>query len=257
MRLANFILILSLCAGQAFAQPVYQKGMSYTPWSQNTLLGDGSTQSIQNMSAAGVEWAALTVFWFQDDVDSIGPIEPDYNRYSASRESLVKAIQDMHANGIKVLLKPHVDNRSGAWRGEINPSEAWFGSYEDYIVDWAMFAEENGCDMLSIGCEYVKTTRGTAWEPQWRRIIASVREVYSGPLTYASNHGNETAIPWWDAVDYIGIDAYYPLTNEDDPTLDELRAVWQARANAIESWVERVWPDRPVIFTEIGYRSLD
>ena len=111
--------------------------------------------------------------------------------------------------------------------------------------------------MFCIGCEYVETARVMAWEPHWRRIAASVRGVYNGPLTYASNHGNEQNIRWWDALDYIGIDAYYSLTNDDDPTQEELIAAWLSRADKIEAWRNRRWPGMPILFTEIGYRSYD
>lgn len=37
-----------------------------------------------------------------------------------------------------------------------------------------------------------------------------MREVYSGELTASANYGGEeTGKSWWDAVDYIGVDAYY------------------------------------------------
>jgi len=83
-----------------------------------------------------------------------------------------------------------------------------------------------------------------------------VRARYSGLITYAANHGGEeTSITWWDAVDYIGVDAYYSLTDENDPTLAELRAAWEPHvatlANLASTW------EKPILFTEIGYRSQD
>ncbi len=240
----------------ADADPVYQKGMSYTAWSKNVLSSTASDLSIQNMKKTGIEWVALTVFWFQDDRTST-IIEEDFKRYSASQPSLEHAIAQIHAAGMKVMLKPHVDMRTGEWRAYIQPSLAWFAAYEAFIVNWARFATRNGVDMLCIGCEFVDAAEKNRWEEEWRRIIASVRAVYSGPLTYASNHGSEQFVPWWDAVDYIGIDAYYTLTSKTNPTRLEIAAAWKSRADKIEAWRNRIWPDKPVIFTEIGYRSYD
>jgi hypothetical protein len=86
-------------------------------------------------------------------------------------------------------------------------------------------------------------------------VIAGVDSRYSGPLTYAANWGDETSITWWDVVDYIGVDAYYPLTGKNNPTVTELKAGWQpyvtTLANLASTW------NKSVIFTEIGYRSQD
>jgi len=237
-------------------KPVFQKGMSYTAWSQYALSTPESTESLRTLRRDGADWVALTVFWFQDNKNST-VITEDFTRYSASRSSLQKAIQDIHQAGMKVMLKPMVDLRTGEWRGVIVPSDAWFQAYEAFIADWGVFAAQNGVDMLCVGCEFVDADKSRQWEPAWRRVIARARSVFTGPLTYAVNHDDEQNITWWDALDYIGIDAYYTLTSKKNPTRAELLAAWKARADRIETWRNRSWPQMPIIFTEIGYRSYD
>lgn len=256
MRFATVIAILLAFIGSVSAQPAYQKGMSYTPWSKNVLATPNSNQSIVTMRQAGIDWVALTVFWFQDGRTST-TITEDFDYYSASKPSVVHAIQQIHAAGMKVMLKPHVDMRTGEWRARIQPSAAWFNAYEEFIVNWAKFAAENQVDMLCVGCEFVDAAESNNHETEWRRIVASIRQVYKNPLTYASNHGSEQSVLWWDALDYIGIDAYYALTNTTIPTQKQLIAAWKSRADKIELWRNRAWPTMPVIFTEIGYRSYD
>jgi hypothetical protein len=56
-------------------------------------------------------------------------------------------------------------------------------------------------------------------------------------------------------LDYVGIDAYFPLTNEIDPTMEELKNAWNQWVNTMEAWQLTV--NKPVVFTEIGYRSGD
>jgi len=255
-RIVLFSFLSLWLNSSADASPVFQKGMSYPAWSWNALGVAQSVQSIAAMRETGVEWAALCVFWFQNGVNST-VITEDPNRYTASRPSVAKGIADLHAAGIKVLLKPMVDLRTGEWRGTIEPSDAWFDAYEAYIADWAKFAADNHVEIFCIGCEFVEAVRNKTWAPQWRRIVASVRAAYPGPITYASNHGNEQNISWWDALDYIGIDAYYSLSTQDNPAHADLTAAWQRQADKIESWRKRVWPDKPILFTEIGYRSYD
>lgn len=139
------------------------------------------------------------------------------------------------------------------WRGEIKPSDEWFESYSGFLNFFAELAEQNGVEMFCVGCEYKETTGETE---QWESVIQGVRERYSGPITYAADWTNYQNIEWWGSVDYVGIDAYFPLSLFDsDPTLEELKNVWNNHADDIEEWLETV--NKPVIFTEIGYRSGD
>jgi len=108
--------------------------------------------------------------------------------------------------------------------------------------------------LFCIGCEL---TRTVSWSSSWRNIIQNTRAHYGGALTYAANHGNEKNVRWWNDLDYIGIDAYYPLTNKNDPTLDELKRAWENRANSIENWLNSVWAGKKIIFAEVGYQSVD
>ena len=60
-------------------------------------------------------------------------------------------------------------------------------------------------------------------------------------------------IQFWDALDFIGIDAYYPLATVADPSLAVIEAAWAPWKAVVAAYAEQ-W-QRPVIFTEIGYRS--
>ena len=65
-------------------------------------------------------------------------------------------------------------------------------------------------------------------------------------------------MPFWDALDYIGIDAYFPLADPADPAppAQQLAAAWSGRGylNAIAALSRRT--GRQVLFTEIGYRAI-
>jgi hypothetical protein len=247
------MLVFSLgMAAAAAGAPLY-RGFSYTPWSRDALLSPGSDQSIANMQADGANAVALNVWWFQDNEGS-SSITEDFTRYSASRESVRHAIRFMHSIGLKVLLKPMVDCRNGKWRGEIRPSAAWFAGYLTFITLWADIAREEGVEALCVGCELVKTD---SWAKEWRQVVAAVRTIYHGTLTYAANHGSEDTVKWWDAVDFIGIDAYYPLTGSKNPTPEQLRKAWMSRGRSIRNWRDLHWPAEIVVFTEVGYRSAD
>jgi hypothetical protein len=108
--------------------------------------------------------------------------------------------------------------------------------------------------MLCIGTELMQTV---SHEAQWRKIILSVRQCYSGLLTYAANWWKEynELVKWWDALEYVGIDAYFPLSSENNPTITEIKSTWDSVANNLDSFYSKV--QKPVIFTEIGYLSTD
>jgi len=241
-----------------------QKGVSLPLWDEDVDLGQLRT-SLGNLKALGVNWVAVNVFWFQDTITST-VIQPDFDEYSASDASVRAVIDAVHNFRIKVMLKPLVNLAPGSpnWRGQIVGSEEWFTGpqgYGAFINHWAEIAQEEGVDMFCVGTELVATTGA---EARWRAVIAGVEALYSGPLVYAANHGGAASatqanIAWWDALDYIGLDAYYPLTGSTDPSVAELRTAWATRATMIENWRSGLDPadQKPVLFTEIGYRSWD
>jgi hypothetical protein len=89
-------------------------------------------------------------------------------------------------------------------------------------------------------------------EGDWRRLIARVRAEFHGPLTYSANFDDWQAIGFWDALDFIGLSAYFALSERPDPSLAELEEGWE-RALAPLEQAERRW-GRPVLLTEAGFR---
>jgi len=73
--------------------------------------------------------------WYQADAGS-KKIYTDPEK-STSDESLSHAINTIHALGMKVMLKPHVDLADGEMRTNIIPSEEWFASYKEFILHFA------------------------------------------------------------------------------------------------------------------------
>lgn len=254
------VLALSGCSTPiAFTQPLLIKGMSFSAWWHGLYSTPESDRSLELLSQTEAEWLALIVTCYQEDVRST-EIQCLTDSRTPTDDDLLHVIHKAKQLGLKVLLKPHLDLEGDPehWRGEISFDDeddwqAWFSSYGGFIKHYAELAQEGKLDMFSVGVELEGTTRR---EADWRKIISEVRAVYSGPLVYAANHSGEEAwIEFWDALDYIGVDAYYPLTSEKDPTLEELEEAWKPYLSRLET-LSRRW-DKPIIFTEIGYRSLE
>src|SRR5262249_28895385 len=128
----------------------------------------------------------------------------------------------------------------------------WFDNYRRFILHYASVAQAEGMEVLCVGAELVSATRGH--ESEWRRLIAETRAIYHGRLTYAANWDREfEQIKFWDALDYIGVQAYFPLAGGDHPTLDDLKKGWAPHVEHLAALSRRF--DRPVLFTEIGYAS--
>jgi hypothetical protein len=188
-----------------------------------------------------------------------------------SMDHLAAAIADAHAHGLSVLLKPLVTSFDGTNQQSLAPSDvaAFFASYQAQIVEYARLAQATGVEQLSIGNE-MSSLSGSEYRAYWLEIINAVRDVYDGEITYAAATDEAINVSFWEAVDVIGINAYPPLTTEFDPTVAEMTAAWH-NVSANDYWAAvmnqqspvdffhslSVQYDRPVLFTEAGYRSLD
>lgn len=152
--------------------------------------------------------------------------------------------------GMKVMLKPTVNCANGVWRAHINffdidvPCEPkwgnWFKNYADYQLRFARLAQETGCEYLIIGCEMVQAQRKEAY---WREMIAQIRGVYGGLITYNTDKYQEGEVAWWDACDLISSSGYYPI---DD---------WDNQLDRIEKVLRKF--DRPFFFAEAGCMARD
>jgi hypothetical protein len=253
------LLVLAVQRLNTRAESSMQKGISYVAYESNAYLQPDADLSLEGIASTGANWIAVSVIGYQDTISSTAIFT---TTATATDADLIHVIAQAHSLGLRVMLKPHVGILGGPnrWAGQIGQEftteaewSAWFASYRSFVEHYADLSEIYGADQLSVGCELVSTTHRAG---DWRALIAGVRARYGGPIAYAANHsGEETSITWWDAVDYIGVDAFYPLTDKNDPTLDELKAAWAPHVSALAD-LSATW-DRPILFTEIGYRSLD
>jgi len=234
----------------------FQKGVVYTSWMADELSFPASDFSLAYIQRKGFDAVAIMVPAYQEDLDSevvFTNDKPDGD--TPTDEALKHAVKVCHELGLRVMIKPHVDPRTDEPRINIMPSEKWFDSYEEFTLRYARFAQETGAELFSVGTELEATTF-QAWAHRWNSIIDKVREVYKGKLTYSANWTEYKEVPFWDKMDFIGIDAYFPLANNNDPTPEELAGAWKKIADEMEDWLgEKGLAGKGVIFTEIGYPS--
>jgi hypothetical protein len=209
------------------------------------------SETIDAFAAVGGNWIAVNFWWFQDHVSS-AEIGPAPELYTISDAAIAATVEAAQARGLNVLLRPMVDLRDGPSRRFILPSPEWFESYRAFIVTYAQCAAEWSVAAYSIGAELALTE---AWEPEWRGIVADVRAVYDGPLIYCASYDTASDMRWWDAVDGIGIDAYYAVAVLPDMDSQAMTCAWSYWLDRIERRIVVANPGKPIWLTEVGIRS--
>lgn len=239
-----------------FALRDFYKGISWV--GGRRAIPEGA---IPDARSHGVEWMALTPFGWMDNQFST---EIRLNRrarlWGEADVGLRATTQKAHEMGMKIMLKPHIwisrpiDN---GWRGEINFSnekdwQKWEADYTTFIMHYARLAEEENIEILCIATELTNPVQ--ARPAFWKSLARDIRSVYSGRITYAANwYRDYDMTDIWHEMDYIGINAYFPLTERANPTVEEIMAGWQPHLNRIGDLAASY--DKPVLFTEIGYKN--
>jgi len=216
---------------------------------RGTWSGERAAKSMELMAERlAVNWTAITFAALQDHPQAT--VIKFREEPTVTDDEIRSSIRKAKELGLNVCLKPVVNCSDGTWRAHINffdldvPCEPkwsdWFASYSEFMLHYARIAEETGCEMLCIGCEMVQTDRR---ERQWRALIAAIRGVYSGIITYNCDKYQEGEVKWWDAVDVISSSGYYPIDS------------WEEQLNRIEAAIGQY--DKPFFFMEAGCPSRE
>ncbi len=271
----SFLIILVLLAGISY-QPInfypvdaavsdWQKGASIFPYSPSDFSSASFQESLRNLKATGANYVSLVVPIYQAN-DTSSDIYAGGD--SPTDASLVSAINYAHSIGLKVMLKPHLGSQSGSWRATINASnrDAWFQNYGNMLKKYADIAQQNNVESMCLGTELITMATFTSNADntqRWNKMIADVRARYSGQLTYSANWGSGSFaeevphIGFWPALDFIGISAYYPLAQgQNNPSVSSLVSSWTNWNNTKVKPISDQY-GKKVLFTEVGYRSVD
>lgn len=215
------------------------------------------SELLDEIVAHGATDLLVVVAWYQPDVGShdIAP-RPGY---SPSDETVRRTLEQARARNLRVSLLPIVRlvrRTPTEWRGRIAPRAgegAWFKSYERYVLRMAKIAEATGVARFGVGSELLTLER---YEGRWRELIARVRGAYRGRLYYSANWDHFDPIRFWDALDEVGVTAYFELTRDEKkrPTPAELQDAWRGPRFDLMRLRARV--NKPLVITEIGYPSI-
>lgn len=186
---------------------------------------------------------------------------------SAPDGALRRAISEVRRLGLQVVLLPVLFVDDGTWGGAIAPGNPpqWFARWQEIVLRYARLAQETNVDLLLVGTELVTMQKHTA---EWEQLIRGARGLFKGRLGYSANwwydragFQNVLAMRQWALLDFIGITAYFELTDKKDPTVAELRVAWQKDRHGqnvlsdLETLRQRY--NKPLVFWEFGYQSRD
>lgn len=198
-------------------------------------------------------------------------------------------VESAHKEGLRVTFKPHLEmgfkppsaedrrafergneaERRAArarlekaradqgWHGEIEMLserdwKTWFAGYSTYTLEHASHAARAGADAFCVGREIDRTALKR--EGDWRELIRRVRLVFKGSVTYSAHHDTFGQIPFWDALDHVGVAAYVPLSSDETPSPGSIGRAWRffiARCERLSTATKK-----RVVFSEVGYPAL-
>ena len=230
----------------------------YVASSRDEVFGyedDKWHENLVRIKQSGAEWVNLVRIFYQTNIHS-SDIHAD-KQLTPRLDSLKNIINDAHELGLKVQLHLAINlkkSRPDDWHGMIRPKnkKKWWAAYQRVILEMVEFSKRNEVEALIIGTEYSALQ---SHDKNWRALIKVIREKaqYLGMLGYGTNY-NALNIRWVDALDFLGISAYWPLSKTRDPNLQTLNQAWFRINKQLGTWMKK-HPSLRVEFTEVGYSS--
>ena len=203
--------------------------------------------------------AAVMPFGFMKSIDTPEIIHnTDRQWFGETKAGTKQYITELQKAGIQIMIKPQIWVWNGEFTGTINMTteENWQTlekSYTNFIMTYVDLAIEMRAELFCIGTEleiFIKHRPN-----YWNLLIKDIRKKYKGKLTYASNWDELWHTPFWTQLDYIGVDAYFPVSDMKTPSIEDCLKNWKKHVDALSKFSKA--KQRKILFTEFGYRSVD
>lgn len=178
--------------------------------------------------------------------------------YGETAEGIEQAVKLLHKKDLQVMIKPQIWLRNGNFTGDLDlkTEENWKKfekDYHDFILLYAKIAAKNNAEYFCIGTELFGFVKERP--VFWRNLIAELRNFYHGKLLYAENWDKVNQVNFWIELDYIGVDAYFPISEKASPSEKEIADGWEDHLDQLENLSDKY--GKKILFTEYGYRSND
>jgi hypothetical protein len=229
-------------------------GLSFV--ASNKKLVEKDIQSVANINA---NWVALMPFGFMPSANTPSlSFNTKWQWWGETAKGIKKTSSLFEKRKIKRMLKPQLWIKGGTFTGLISMSNEndWIQlekNYEAFILHYAKLAQDESMELFCIGTELNRFV--TARPDYWTSLIKKIKIIYKGQLTYAANWDTYQNPSFWKALDFIGMDAYFPLSKKKTPSVMELNTAWLPIKKEIQDF--SVKNQKPIVFTEFGYRSIN
>lgn len=248
------LLILTFVFTSCSAQKEKINGLSYV--AAPDIINDTHTKPVIKV---GANYTAIMPFGFIRNLEHPEIIHNTERQwFGETRAGAQQYIHALRKQNVKIMIKPQL----WVWRGEftgyikMSNEDNWRAleaSYSKFILEYVHLAQETNAEIFCIGTELETFIKE---RPEyWHDLITEIRKIYKGKLTYAANWDEFKRTPFWSALDYIGVDAYFPVSDKQTPTIEDCKEGWQKHKPTIKSLSET--HNKPILFTEYGYRSMD
>ncbi len=211
------------------------------------------------------DWVSLMPYAFVGDnspecryVKMGEPLDDHHQWWGERPEGVLTCIDLAKNRGMKIMLKPHIWMRRGNYTGDFvleseKDWELFEKTYHEYLMLYAQIAADKEVEVFCIATEMETMVKE---RPQFfAGLISDIRKIYSGKLTYAENWDCYSDFPFWNQLDFIGVDAYFPLSEKQNPDLEALKKGWAKHLKGMNRMAGKY--QKPILFTEYGYRSCD
>lgn len=152
---------------------------------------------------------------------------------------------------------------------QLKESHLWVRGFDNYsnpenYIDDRITANKQWADQVGYGLkgDHIKkiNKRRDLLRTHWVRLILETRRIYKGQLSYAANFDNYHEVDFWPHLDFLGVNAYFPLreVNEtfsnDTEMQSAFRESWKEIFGTINDFKdENGLSGKPIVFTELGY----
>ena len=208
----------------------------------------------KNYILDGQDWSVAGIDRFNAEVigrDKNG--NPNYGG-TPSDKSILSYVQKLKAMSYKVMFYPmlFVDLLNKPWRGHINGNvnqlNDFFNQYRNFILHYAQLLKNSDIDAFLIGSELKNLTKIKDLDNQFPFVTFLINLAKDVKLILGSSVKISYAADWseyhhsddgwrgldnlWASsyIDFVGIDAYFPLTNEYQSTyeVDKIIKGWDS-----------------------------
>lgn len=171
-----------------------------------------------------------------------------------SPQRLARVLQIFKDAGLRTTIRPIMDEEAlqppKGWRGNIKPAnrDAWFVSYLKFLTPYLRTAQESKVTTVVVGTE-LNSMEG---DPRWKSLLSEAAKLYSGEIAYDANWDNYARGHINVPVDYLGVDAYFPVKVPDTASVNTLVDGWN-------TWLNKKAPGPlpKIVLSEAGIGAMN